>query len=237
MDGGLFNPAIPRHYYDPRYGIHFREDFLTSYTGVFQQTVTGTGAGLNQNTWPQGTALPSADWIGITRFATGTTATGYATIGTLWPLPLGLGATWIESRIRLEALSDGTDTYTFRLGYLDAFGGESVDAVGFRYTDAVSGGRWQAYTRNSNTETAADTGITAALATDYKLRIEVNAAASQVLFYINGVLVATITTNIPIGTTRFTGIGAQMIKSLGIVNKNIMMDYIEFDYIFTTPRS
>jgi hypothetical protein len=237
MDGGLFNPAIPRHYWDPRYGFHWREDFLTSYTGIFQQTVQGAGSGLNQNTWPQGTALPSSDWVGITRFATGSTATGYATIGTLWPIPLGLGATWAETRVRLESLSDGTDTYTFRFGYLDSFSGEAVDAVGLRYTDAVNGGRWQAYTRNGNTETAADTGITAALATDYKLRIEVNAAANQALFYINGALIATISTNIPNGITRFTGIGAQMIKSVGVTNKNIMMDYVECDYIFTNPRS
>lgn len=228
----LYNPTIPRHYWDLRYGIHLEDDFAGNIGGVFQVTTSGGTVQVQS----QGTALP-AGWIGSVRFLTNTVATGAAVLSAYNPIPLGLGATWHEALWRIPVLSTGVETFTVRCGYIDIGTAESTDAVAFRYTDAVNGGRFEAYARNNSVETAVDTGVTVAINTDYKMRVEVNAAASRALFYINNSLVATITTNIPSGQTRFTGAGLNLLKSAGTTNRDLYADFMKFDYVFTTPRS
>jgi len=79
----------------------------------------------------------------------------------------------------------------------------------------VNGGRFEAVTRLNNVETAADTGITAAISTTYLMQVDVDASIPQAVFKIDGVTVATITTNIPTTSARPTGAGLMGLKSLG----------------------
>lgn len=71
---------------------------------------------------------------------------------------------------------------------------EPANGIYFRRTDAAAGGNWFAVTRNTNVETAVDTGI-AADAVDHEFKIIIR--GSIIKFFIDGVLKATITTNIP----------------------------------------
>ena len=115
-----------------------------------------------------------------------------------------------------------------RFGFLDNTSGESTDGAFFRYTDSVNGGRWQAVTRSNNVETAVDTGVTVGVNTTYVLRVNTNAAGTEVVFRIDGAVVATITTNIPTGAGRETGAGLLVMRNQTfLLESNSMF----FDYI------
>lgn len=72
--------------------------------------------------------------------------------------------------------------------------------AGFRYNTASTGnttGFWTTVTCDGSTENAVVTTATIAVSTQYDLKIVYESATPSVLFYINNVLVATHTTNIP----------------------------------------
>lgn len=110
----------------------------------------------------------------------------------------------LESKVNLKALSNSTNHYTFGMGLMHTGGapgnhepGGNNEGVYLRYSHGVNSGKWQARCY-ADSETAADTGITVVAQTWYKLRIEIDPDAAEVRFYINGSIVATISTNIPI---------------------------------------
>lgn len=143
----------------------------------------------------------------------------------------------VEWRVRLSALVNaGVDEYTTRVGFIDSVSTEPVDGCFFRYSTADSS--WIAVCRSNNTETATafDTGIDVAADTWYRLQVSVNAAANEALFYIDGTLVATGTTNIPSGDPRHTSFGASMIKSLGTTDAITYLDYCGLEIGLTTSR-
>jgi len=70
------------------------------------------------------------------------------------------------------------------------------------------------------------------------LRIEVNAAGTSVAFYINGTLVATHTTNIPLGSnSRYLLVKQGLYKATGLSSRNMYVDYLGYENIQTTPRT
>lgn len=188
---------------------------------IWAITNSGTGAGQSA------IASKPDTGPGWNTFALGTTATGRTARHTsLTGINLADGLATYGARFRVGALSDGVNTYTGRWGFIDSISAESIDGVFFRYTHSVNGGRFQAVTRNNNTETAADTGITAAINTTYAFRIEVDTSIPEARFYIDGALVATITTNIPTGAARAVGVGTMGLKSLGVAATSYaLMDY------------
>lgn len=177
------------------------------------------------------------DHIGIVQHQTGTDTTGKAGVFSQnGVILLGRGQAFYETMVRIPVVSDATDTFTYRAGFIDNTGGESTDGVFFRYVHSENSGRWTLVARSNNTETTADSGITMTAASWYKLRIEVNPAGTLASFYINGVLVGTIATNIPTASGRITGVGNVIVKSAGTTNRNADSDYIYAQIIFNTPR-
>lgn len=79
--------------------------------------------------------------------------------------------------------------------------------------------------------------MTVAAATIYKLRIEVDATASQAVFYINGSVVATITSNIPSGAAQVIGAGIAAVRTAGTAALTpLTMDYQMLDIRTTVTR-
>jgi len=215
--------------------VSMYEDFLNGTNGPFNNGATGTGAGQGY------TVADPGGHPGIVQCQTGTTTTGTSGLGVggttgLVTIRFASGA-WIhEASVRIPAVSDGTETFTVISGFNDSRTGTGTDMVAFRYTDGNNAGKFQAITRQNSTETATDTGITMTANQWYKLRIEVNAAATSVAFYIDGVLVATNTTNIPTGSGRETGIWTGITKSAGSTSRNLDIDYLLYACTLTTPR-
>jgi hypothetical protein len=190
--------------------------------GEFASFQTGTGAGsslLNSYTFD--------GHIGYLTMSTGSTTTGFAGVGTSRNDGIVLGTFATESCdiVRLPILSGGTETYYVDCGLsTNRTGGASapVDGVYFSYSHGLNSGKWQCCCMNNNTITTADSGITVAANTWYRLDIKIGTTTA--LFYINKVLVATVA-GIPIGTSRTTGKHALIRKAAGTASMSLINDY------------
>jgi hypothetical protein len=201
-------------------------------TDAFTYTVSGTGAA-----WASVAALTTQ--LGVLRLGLGTVATNRGSIAApnMAVVRFGGGAARYQSAIAFVTPSDATNTYVFRDGFIDSITAESTDGAFFRYTNAVNAGKLQAVTRSNGVETATDTGITVTAGLKTRLKIEVNAAGTQALFYVNGTLVATNTTNIPTAAGRETGYGLYVQRTVGTVAVNaIDVDYIDTTIDYSTER-
>jgi hypothetical protein len=74
--------------------------------------------------------------------------------------------------------------------------------IGFRCSSSAGdAGVWQAVISNGATQTVVSTGIAVSTTVTQNFRIEWGIAATSIKFYINNVLVATISTNLPAAAT------------------------------------
>lgn len=156
--------------------------------------------------------------IGTTSFVEDTTG-AYINHATSTALNAAAGWAWAQTDVRLEVGPDweyliktgaaASDIQNTRIwcAFCTAAALDQSDAgvgnvAGFRFSTGAGDTKWQAVTRNagSGLNTVTDTGVTVAADTRYKLRIDVRNTAS-INFYINDVLVANISTNLPATTT------------------------------------
>jgi len=198
--------------------------------------VGGAGAAID------GVAIGTLNAFGINTLTMGTTTTGRASItgfsaGQPHTLLLGLGRCRMQAKAAINILSNGTETFTTRIGLIDSVSAEPTDGCYFRYTHSVNTGKWEAVTRSNGTETATDTGITVVADAWKRFEVDVNAAGTSVVFKIDGSTVATNTTNIPTGAGRYASYGVSAIKSAGTTSMSgLYIDFMEVDYQFTTAR-
>lgn len=214
---------------------------------TFTDCVINPGSGVLSDHWRadwsggqvSSLTVGSFNGLGIYSFDAGGTATGRGALGStaLACMKLGSGQARFAARFAIHVLSNGTDTYTARVGFLDSHTGESTDGCFFRYTDGTNAGKWQAVARSNGTETATDTGVTPVADTFQRFEIVVNAGGTSVDFNIDGVTKATITTNIPTGAGRELGYGVMTLKSVGTTNISMgYLDYAEVECNFTAAR-
>lgn len=190
--------------------------------------VSGVAAGIAANT------VANTNHPGMVMLGTGTDTTGRAAIyldGS--NITFSGGAIVYEAVIYQGTAADGTNSYTMRLGFGTSVSGDHTDGAYFEYSNANA--NWLCKTAKASTRTTTTTS-TAFVAGFTKLRIEVNAAATSVEFFVAGVSVATITTNIPNTSSIFMGIIQSIIKSAGTSNRNLVMDYVLYQNTFTTTR-
>lgn len=202
-------------------------DFWGTISGEFTQYISGTGASVQTGTYGQD-AINNA--VGVTQVDTGTTATGRAGLGTV------SGAIWRPTlaaykscfRVALEAVSSVAETFVARIGMGDFFAGagDGTNGLFFSYTDLVNGGRWLAVSRVAGVTVASvDTGISPDL--DYHVyEVQLDADGQNARFYIDGVLVATISSpNLP-GVANAMGAGTKIEKTVGTGQRNMSHDWI-----------
>lgn len=214
----------------------------------FLYTIVGSGhyAFAQVNSAGTGSAVgptPSGEFIvvghpGVVRLQTGTTASGRAFLSdsTTDFVNFGNDEWSITFLIRTgPTLSDTNQTYHLRVGFNDVNTSDPTDGVIFHYSDGVNSGKWLAEAWGTSTSTTADTGITVAVDTWYKLKVSVNAGATVATFYIDDNQVATIEdTNVPTGLER-TGFICGIIKTVGTTNRLFYVDYMRIGYTLTAP--
>lgn len=175
--------------------------------------------------------------IGISQSDTGSTTTGrrglYSGLSSFTP---GLARLRFGARIAIEQLSNVTDTFTMYIGFIDnSAAGDMADALYFRYTNAVNSGKWEAVSSRNATRTATNTNVTADLV--YSIfEVEINEAGTSITYYINGVLVATNTTNIPVTNLDNFGYGWKIEKSAGTTQANVSVDWYYCEIERTNAR-
>ncbi len=157
----------------------------------------------------QSTALPSATSpFSAWDFNTGATSsggTGLYFARTTEEIAYVSGA-HIVTKMHIKtpaALSDNTNNYYLflRLASQPTNGAwDQNNSLGIRYQHTANNGYWQCYSRSNNTETVLDSGILFEVNTPYELMVTLNKRNTEAAFFINGVMVGRITTNLPAPT-------------------------------------
>jgi hypothetical protein len=210
------------------------EDFAAGGTSTasFNNTSTGTGASISNS----GSGAEGNVW-GVLGCSTGTTTTGRGSGrgGIVNFSTTGRGYLIAQIRVGFSALSDGTDTFLYEVGFHDAFTVSTAPTEGIYFSyDSTASANWIA--NNTNSSTTTSTTSTTAVTTGFQtLTVIVNAAWTSMEFFVNGVSIATHTTNIPSGATNLTT-GVRSIKSAGTTARSAFMDYFNFQSVFGTTR-
>lgn len=195
----------------PRFGGYKGWNFYTNAPPSF--TGTAASGGSISNFGGSGVA----NHPGVLEYTLGTSTTGSGSmwISTTRSALFGNSVYWrTEWVIKVLQLANVTDNYTLRVGFIQSNTAESSDAAMFRYNYNVNGGKWERVTINNTSVTATDTGATVGTTNWTRLTIIVNAARTNVEFFVDGVSVGSNTTNIPANNRPLTE-GFMFLKSAG----------------------
>jgi hypothetical protein len=96
---------------------------------------------------------------------------------------------------------------------------------------------WQCVTVANSVRTLTTSTVAVTASAWNKLRIEINAAGTSITFYVNGVSIATHTTNIPLASnSRYVLMKTGLAKTIGTTTRGFYCDYIGYENILTTAR-
>ena len=217
-----------------------------AYTYVIEDYLSPTVPSWATNASAGGSLLQSGSVtnntnIGVLGLYTGTTTTGRAALLThVDAIQFGNNEWTFETRANVLNLSDATNAYTVRFGFMDASTGDPTDGYYFRYTHSVNGGKWEAVMRNNLLETFMDTGETVVAMSSGspmpRFEIIVSKSGLQVTWKINDRVVATRNASTLTGSSRLTGIGYSIIKSAGTTTRPFFIDYTFFSCKLGTHR-
>jgi len=207
---------------------------LYGYYNYSDGSNTTSDSGWNSTAASGGTAsniAGVANHQGVIEYTLGTSTTGSASYRAATVNNL-MGNSWywrFDCIYKVVALSNVTDTYTLRIGFIDSGSAESTDGVFLRYNKDVNSGAWVGVSRSNTTESTTN-GASTVQTTNYeRATIIVNPAGNIARFYINGTQQGSdITTNIPTGAGRQCGPGFMFLKSAGTTdNAAFDLDSIE----------
>lgn len=226
-------------FFNPLQYSYMFDDFFAMNEGVWNNTASGSGAGILYSNSDIDSGHP-----GVWKMRTGTTASGTSTVG-MTPysnqgnLIFGGGEISLTWVMKLSAISDGTDTYTARIGFGSAQNADHAGGAYFEYTHSVNSGDWTMKTASNSTRTTANSSDTAD-ANWHSYTVICNAGGSSVAFYIDGSECANspITTNIPTtndNNNRFT-FSAMITKSAGTNERFMYLDAMQFYQSLTSAR-
>lgn len=206
---------------------------LVSFSGGdFNQYALGTGTAVNWN-------AATAGHPGVVEMVTGTTSTGQAGIlktsapqtSSLGNIVFGGGEIVYEALVEIPTLwSAGTQEGFIRAGFMDEISGAPANGAHFQYQ--ASNTQALLFTRAGGVSTVL-AGVTNVSTGWHHIKIVVNAAATQVDLYFDGVLEATSTTNIP---TLGVSYGVNIQKGVGTTSYAYRCDMMKVSQTFTTPR-
>lgn len=233
---GVMSWVNPFDIINPDISYYFQDDFIVGQFSSLKDNSQNGGA----SGWFSSGQDSTEKAIGVFGGETGTLSNGeislVGTNGTGFILGFG-NSLRVRYRARVNTLSDGTDTFSVTIGLIDniSTGNDHTDGCYFKYTHGTNSGRWQAITASNGTRTTQDTAVSADTLFSI-FEVAVNSDATSVAFTINGVVVNTITTNIPTGIGRETFYGFKITKSAGTNNRFITCDWYDILVSRTTAR-
>lgn len=190
-------------------------------------------------------ATAAANRTGVIRSTSGTTATGRADLlcQANNTILVGEGSIVFETAVNVATLSNGTDRYSLHAGLFDNTTAVThTDAVQFVYdeggtvTGCSASANWQMYTASNSTRTCTATSTAVSAGSWTRLTLVVNAAGTSAEWFVNGTSVGTVSTNIPTGSARVTGMGSMLLKSAGTTARTVDFDYFLTVIDLTTAR-
>lgn len=186
----------------------YYEPFWGGVNSYFVSSTSGSGASIKARA---GTASAPG---GVTLTVAGSTDRAVYTCSPQMLVFGGGVAVEFQSRVNISVLGTGSQSYSFRDGFLDSTTTDALDGVYFEY-DSTQSPNWRICTSNNSTRTKVNTSVAVAINTAYELYFIVNSTGTLASFYINGTPVGSIATNIPIAAGRETGLSMQLLKSKG----------------------
>jgi len=218
--GGTLRAFVLSEDFNPKFLHSEFEDFMRP-LATFATAPFTVNSGTIANI-PSETQTP-----GIIQLSTGgVSATGAATLFGDQGYYVDSGAMRYKARARLSAASSVGQAYKTYIGLSDLVD-DTSPGEGIYFFHDENSANWFAVTNAAGT-TSTDTTIAVAANQFYTLEIEIDADATGVQFFIDGVLVATHTANIP--TAQTTALTFSMIKSVGTTARNLDVDYVKFDH-------
>ena len=210
------------------------------YFEEFQGNGSGTGwvSSVSGGAWGQA-QLTSNTELGVMRAGTGNAALGSqrGAAHTGQPATNGQVVLWNGTyKIGFRAgmggtLYSGSLSGSLFLGLSKSIVPTSRASVIFR---SENGGNWQCITHNDTTQTLTNTSVPVLANTYNKFEIEINSDATEVKFWIDGVLVATHTTNIP--TVSLSHIISNNRISATAVDVGFFIDWFYYDKTWLADR-
>lgn len=140
---------------------------------------------------------------------------------------IGNGPITVEMRVRIDTLSTGTEEFSTVLGLSDQTNLDT-NAIRFLYQRTVST-NWLISAMAGGVATNTSSGVPVVAGVWYKLRYEINALGTSVEYFIDGVSVGTVTTNIPAGVIITPTM--RCVKSIGTTGR-----YTDVDYYYLYQR-
>jgi hypothetical protein len=206
------------------------EGYTTLAGSVLGAIQNGTGAIVTSS--PSGVYT---DEVGVCVLNTGSTTAGYASVYSsqsgIYTNADTIKVTWWAY---INQLPTATDNFTALIGFGDGTAAvDQQDGADFRITHDGSAVVLRTTTSSSNNRTATDVaGFTVAANTRYKFEVHVTIGYAKYL--VNGVQVATSTTNVP-NASRSYGLLAAMFKSSGTTPAILTLGAMECvrNYTFT----
>lgn len=135
---------------------------------------------------------------------------------------------------KLEILSSVSGRFTAQLGMLiPSLATTQTDGFYFSYTDTVNSGKWVIVNAYNSSRTTTNTTVTAD--TNYHtFKVVINSNATSVEYFIDGVSVGTITTNICL---NLVSPAVVLIQTSGSgASGAIDLDYVTLNQVFTSTR-
>jgi hypothetical protein len=227
----IFDGSNPVWFNPRKHSLMF-DDFITS--GVtsaynWRQTTTGGATGINNDV--------DSGHPGQLQLGTGTTTTGVAFIGlsqnsAFQNIILGGGSITYIWVVKIDTLSNGTDTFSVSLGLgANTSGGTRQNGV-FFYGDSNTTANWQCETVLASTANTFDSGV--AISTAWTtLMCTINAGATLATFFINGSQVGTTNSDFPIVSISPL---IWILKSAGTTGRTINADLFYMFQNLTSNR-
>lgn len=193
-----------------------------------QLSQQGTGAAIGMSNAFGVNSTQNA--IGVVQFQSGT-ALNARTYFTNGANSYSLNSAWeyyFKGRFTIDSYGTVTDPFTVRFGYGDnTTAADANDGMYFRFVANGSNLNWECVTSTTSVRTAVDSGVVVTL-NNFQV-FEIFAVSGTVQFAINGVTVATITTNVP-STGNLFGAEGIIIKTAtgSSLESNMYADYVYY---------
>ncbi len=190
--------------------------------------LSGTGAQVAQDA---GLSI-----LGSAGLSTGTTAAGRCALNSAAAVlhlfdPASTFA--LGARVKVPVVSDGSQTYQIRSGIMSTLAGTPTD--GFYFRSPAGAGNWDAVVRAASVDTVVSTGTAYDANGAYHTLVVTYDPTFKARFWIDGTLVATITTGLPANGANLTNRGVGIFKSVGTTARVVSVDAMSWNLPDSAP--
>jgi len=164
---------------------------------------------------------------------TGTSASGEGRISTeLNNLYIENSVIILETSLYLPILCTAAQEYEVNIG-IGERAKDIQQGIHFYYDEVFTGANWTLFCKNGfGVTTQVDSGVQVIANTWYRLSLVIT--TTKALFYIDGILRGTLTTNFPLTVAMLPMI--EIGKWIGTTARTMIVDYVSLTLRFYTPR-